>query len=151
MKPPTVNAIRNLIGGLLVGYGFVSFFCFGILEELWANAAPRQPNAALGITFVHNEHGSYTYFSGFQATAGALMFWTSIPLCFLGMLLAPRKKVNGTAGWYASKFNRDQDDLDVLTKWAALAGAVASPLFLFFVGPYIVRALIVNGFVLNLG
>src|SRR5271156_460512 len=44
MKPPTVNAIRNHIGGLLVGYGFVSFFCFGILEELWANAAPRQPN-----------------------------------------------------------------------------------------------------------
>jgi hypothetical protein len=151
MNRLTIDAARNVIAGLLVGYGSVSFFCFLILEELWARAAPRQPNEALGLTFVHNEHGSYTYFSAFQATAGELMFSTSIPLCFLAMLLAPKKNVTGAGRWYAARFHWNQDDPKGLMKWAALASAAATPLFLFFVGSYIVRTLNALGFVMNLG
>jgi hypothetical protein len=148
---PRIKAARNIIAGLLGGYGFVSFFCFIALDLMWSRTAPSHPNAILGLTYQHNEHGSYTYFSQFQATTCWLMFMTSIPLGFVGMLIAPRKNITGVVRWYAASFKWDQDDPGALMKWAALASAAATPLLVFFVGPHIVRGLNSVGFVMNLG
>jgi hypothetical protein len=141
---------RTIIAGLLVGYGFVSFFCFLILDEIWFRDAPSQANEALGLVCRHNEHGIYRYFSQFQATTCGLMFMTSIPLVFVGMLIAQKKKIVGKAVWYAATFTWDQGHPGPLAKWSALVAAAATPLFVFFVGPYIIRGLSAVGFMMNL-
>jgi hypothetical protein len=98
-----VRAARGLTAGLLVGYGFASFFCFLLLEELWTRDAPARPDAAGGLIYAHNNYGSFTYFSQFQTTACALMLATSIPLAFIGMLIAPKRAAVGPGGRMASK------------------------------------------------
>jgi hypothetical protein len=132
--------MRNIIAGMLVGYGLVSCFCFIGLVLIWAGAAPRFPNAALGLVYRHNEHGSYSYFSAFQATACWLMFATSIPLAFAGGLIAPKKTIKGSFRWFGGSLTWDQDDPKHFGKWAALASAAAAPLLVFWLGPHIVRA-----------
>jgi len=148
---PRMKAARNIIAGVLFGYGFVSFLCFLVLSMMWAGAAPRQPNEALGLIYRHNVHGSYSYFSAFQATACWLMFTTSIPLAFAGLFLAPKKNVTGMVRWYGARFRWDPDDPGALMKWAAITSAVATPFFVFFIGSYIIRGLNEVGFVMNLG
>jgi hypothetical protein len=99
MSSPNENVLRNVAGGLLAGYGFVAFFCFMFLVLHWANVAPRAPDPAHALVFPHNEHGAITYFSAFQATSCALLFATSVPLAFIGMIIAPKKNINrGAAG-----------------------------------------------------
>ena len=146
-----MKAARSVIAGILAGYGTVSFLCFMVLDHLWVGAAPRQPNSALGLIYLHNEHGSYTYFSQFQTTACALMFLTSVPLAMLGGLLAPRKNVTGVVRWYAASFKWEDDDPRGLMKWSALATAVATPWFVFLVAPYIIRSLNAAGVTLKFG
>jgi hypothetical protein len=146
-----IRAARNIIAGLLVAYGFVSFFCFLILDEIWTMAAPSQMNEGLGLIFKHNEHGNITYFSEFQATACAVMLPTSIPLIFLGMLIVPKLRVPNASSWYAATFTWGNGHPAVLAKRAAIFGAVATPPFVVFVGPYIIRSLNAMGFVLNSG
>jgi hypothetical protein len=148
---PRMKAARNIVAGVLLGYGFVSFLCFLVLSVMWAGAAPGQPNEALGLIYRHNEHGSYSYFSAFQATACWLMFTTSIPLAFVGLFLAPRKNVTGIVRWYGASFRWAPDDPGALMKRAAIASAAATPFFVFFIGPYIIRGLNAVGFVMNLG
>ena len=145
------NAARNIIAGILAGYGVVSFICFLYLDQTWAYAAPHEPNGTLGLLYLHNNHGDYTYFSAFQATTCRLMFATSIPLAFVGVLIAPKKNVAGTVRWYAASFNWDQDDPRNLMKWAMGVSAAATPPFVFFVGPLVINSLNSAGFVMNLG
>ena len=109
-RPTAQNVIRNAIAGALTGYGFISFFVFTWLDIQWVHLAPSQPDPAHGLLYVHNEHGSYVYFSAFQATTCAPMFWTSIPLAFVGMFVAPKKNVQTTARWYAARMTFDKDD-----------------------------------------
>jgi hypothetical protein len=151
MHIPKPETATNIIAGVLVGYGFVSFICFLAIDQSWVSAAPHHPNEALGLIYSHDEHGSYTYFSKFQATACWLMFSTSIPLAFVGGLIAPKKNVSGTVRWYGARFTWDNHDPEGLIKRAAIASAIAAPLFLFFVGPTIVRGLNAIGFVVNIG
>ena len=148
---PRANAARNIVAGLLAGYGFASFLCFIALDLMWSRTAPRQPDAALGLIYRHNEHGSYSYFSAFQATACWLMFTTSIPLVFAGAFIAPRKNIAGAVRWFGFSFKWDPDDPGGFMKWTALAAAAATPFFVFFVGPYIIRGLNAAGLVMNLG
>ena len=58
-----LNAAKNITAGILVGYGFTAFVYFGIMTQLWVDAAPHRPNKDLGLTYRHNEHGAYTYLS----------------------------------------------------------------------------------------
>jgi hypothetical protein len=151
MSKPGMNSIRNVIAGLLVGYGFVSFFCYLALVQRWTSMAPSRPDEILGLIYRHNQHGSYTYFSRFQATTDWLMFSTSIPLAFIGAFTAPKKHVTGKVRWYAVRFKWDQDDPLALMKWTMLVSAAATPFFVFFAGPYIIQALNAVGLVMNLG
>jgi hypothetical protein len=146
-----MKVARHITAGVLAGYGFVSFFCFIVLDILWSGAAPRQPNPVLGFVYRHNEHGSFTYFSQFQTTTCAVMFMTSIPLAFIGVLIAPKKKINGIARWWAADFKWDRDDPGKLIWWTFVGTALLTPLFVFFVGPRIVDGLNAFGFVMNFG
>lgn len=145
-----MRIVRNIVAGLLFGYGLASFSCFIALTTMWTRSAPREPNESLGLIYAHNEHGTYTYFSAFQATTSWLMFTTSIPLAFVGILIAPRKNVTGDVRWYSFSFKWDMDDPGGLLKWAAIASAAATPFFVFLIGPFIIRGLNDVGFVMNL-
>ncbi len=134
-----------------MAYGSVSFLCFLYLSVTWHAQAPHVANASLGEIYANNSHGDYTFFTAFQATTCYLMFTTSIPMSFVGMFVSPKKNIRGTVRWYAFSFNWDQDDPKGLGKRAAIASAIATPFFVFFVGPYIVRGLNAVGFVMNLG
>jgi hypothetical protein len=144
-----MKAARRVIAGFFVGYGFVSFVYFMVLDQFWVRAGPRQPNPAFGLIFPHNEHGSYTYFTQFQTTTCALMFATSIPVAILGVLLAPKKNLTGTVRWYAASFKWDDDDPRGLMKWTALATAVATPFLICLIGSLIVQSLNTAGIVLK--
>ncbi len=146
-RASTTNIVRNTIAGALVAYGFVSFFVFVWLDMHWAHAAPTEPDETLGLVFRHNEHGSYTYFSAFQATTCAIMFWTSIPVAFLGGLTSAKKNI-------VTSFARvtwDKDDPLHAFDWSFWISAALTPAFLFYVAPTIITALNRAGFVLSLG
>ena len=145
-----LNAAKNITAGILVGYGFTALVYFGIMTQLWVDAAPHQPNKDLGLTYRHNEHGAYTYLSQFQTTSCWLMFTTSIPMTFLGVLIAPKRKISGNVRWYGARFNWEQDDPMRLMRRSALASTIATPFFLYFIGPSIIRWLNSTGFVMNL-
>ena len=141
------NDVANAVGGLLAGYGFVAFFCFLLLVEWWAHVAPRIPDAAHGLVFAHNEHGSITYFSGFQGTSCAVLFATSIPLCFLGSFLAPKRNVVARRGFLSVSAKWDQDDPKRLFTRAIVLGSIGAPIAIFALGPGLIKWLNGVGFV----
>ena len=62
------------------------------------------------------------------------MFATSVPLAFVGVLVAPKKNITGKVRWFGFGFKWDQDDPFVLMKLAAVVSAAATPVFLYFWG-----------------
>lgn len=140
----------NAISGFLAAYGWVSFFCFFYLVISWAAKAPHSPDPAAGLIYRHNEHGSITYFSGFQGTSCALLFMSS-PLFFgAGFYLSPKKDVIYKTGRLSFSMRFKPDDPRKVQRVGAVLGAIAAPLFVFLIGPSIVRGLnsigIVTGF-----
>jgi hypothetical protein len=75
MSSSTVNSIRNVIAGLMVGYGVASALCYLALEHIWVSTAPAHPDEMLGLIYryshIYGHSHSYTYFSEFEATARA--------------------------------------------------------------------------------
>ena len=145
------NSVRNVLSGALAAYGWVSFFCFMYLSTSWHAQAPHQPNMALGEIYANNNHGSYAFFTAFQATTCSVMFSTSIPLFFAAVLISPKANIRGHATWYAFRYQWDSNDPKHLQRGAAIASAIATPFFVFLVGPSIIRSLNTLGFVANLG
>jgi hypothetical protein len=72
-------------------------------------------------------------------------------MVFLGMLIAPKNKPIGAAGWYAATFKLRNGFPDPLANRVAIASAISTPLFFYFVGPNIVRTLIAWGLTFDLG
>ena len=146
-----VNLARNIFCGFVAAYGWLSFACFFYLDTAWARAAPRESNSSLGAVYGHNEHGSITYFTAFQATTCWLMFNTSIPLGIVAILVQPKKNITGRASWFGFRYKWDADDPSHAATWAAVVGTVATPFLVFVIGPHLIRALNASGFVMNLG
>lgn len=96
----TSNRLRNAFAGALTAYGIVSFLVLVWLYIQWVQSAPTQPTQAL--VYQHNANGSYVYFSAFQVTTCVMMFLTSGPLALAGMLIAPKKNVQNSGGWFAA-------------------------------------------------
>lgn len=143
-----MRAFRSVFSGFLIAYGAVAFMCFFGIDDHWIKAAPAQANEALGLVYRHNEHGSYTYLSAFQATALALLFFTSIPMVFLGALISPKTNLEfGKLGLSA----RWDVDLPRLHAAGMVLGAVGALLLLFVAGPHLVAALNQGGFAMSLG
>jgi hypothetical protein len=143
--------VRNVFGAFLASYGWVAFFCFAYLVLRWAHAAPTSPDPAGGLVYSHNEHGSITYFSAFQATSCALLFSTSIPLSFVGIFVTPKRNVVYRRGFLSFSSKWDPDDPKRLGRIGFSLGAVAAPIIVFIVGPSLVNALNEVGVVLSLG
>jgi hypothetical protein len=148
---PFTNALRNMASGFLAGYGFAAFFLSLWLQARWVSAAPRVADRAAALVYPHNEHGVAAYFSAFQATAGTLLFSTSIPLVFLSAIIVPKLNITGDARWYAFRLQWDRNDPRHFWLPAFIVGGLAAPVILFAVGPPIIRALNAAGIVLNLG
>jgi hypothetical protein len=47
----------------------------------------------IGQYFPHNEHGWITYFTAFQATSSALLFWSSFVTMALAIGIMPKQNV----------------------------------------------------------
>ncbi len=151
MTKLSARATKNILAGLLTGFAVSMFACFFWLILLWPATAPSTPVPHLGLVYPHNNHGAITYFSAFQATSCALMFlWFPI-LFFTGWAIAPKKNIRDRVGFLARSMTFDSDDPEKLLVRAQLAGALLAPVFLFSVGPLIVRTLVGFGIVLNLG
>ena len=121
------------------------------LEQKWTALAPRAPNIALGSIYEHPVHGSYAYFTGFEATAWSLLFMASIPVLAVGIAIAPTKNLKAHTGKLSIRFAYDFDDPLAIRRKAALLGALVTPPFVFIVGPHIVTMLNSMGVFINLG
>jgi hypothetical protein len=134
MNATKLRSIRNIIGGILLGFGLMSFFCIGLLEVWWTSHGPKMPDPAHGFVVLHNVKWLTAYFSEFQVTAVGLIFY-AIPVAFAGYLIAPRK-------WDITPYGRIEkypkltiDDPSKMGQWGILLGFIASPFAIYFVGP----------------
>lgn len=139
--------VLNAISGFLAAYAWVSFFCFFYLVIRWTAVAPHSPDPAHGLIFPHNEHGSITYFSGFQGTSCALLISTSPILFILGLCLSPKKEVVTSTGRFSFSMKWKQDDPHKILRFGMTLGAVIAPLVVFLWGPPLVTKLNSLGFV----
>ena len=143
------NAL-NAISGFLAGYGWVSFVCFLYLVSSWSARAPQSPDPANGLIYPRNEHGSITYFSGFQGTSCALLFTSSLLFFGVGFYLTPKKDVTYKSGRLSFLMKFKSDDPDKIQRVGVAVGAIAAPLIIFLLGPSIVHGLnsigIISGF-----
>lgn len=104
------NTVLNVLGGFLVGYGFTAFLCFWFLVQIWASTAPHLPDPARGLIYQHNQHGWITYFSALQATSCWLLFWTSVPIAFVGGHIMPKRNWNVVASRFGISSKYEADD-----------------------------------------
>jgi hypothetical protein len=133
------NKRANLIAGGLFGYAFAAFAIFFVVVMTWTRAAPSVPNVASGQIYRHNEHGSTTYFTAFQATSCALLFFSAFLSFLLCMAIGPKKNMRVTrlggvplgCGW-------DHDDPDNAGKRGALWGAASTLAIVLVLGPPVV-------------
>ena len=145
------NDVLNVGSAFLAAYGFVAFFCFLYVQSRWMNAAPTVPDPAHGYIYSHNEHGSITYFSAFQSTSCWLLFSTSIPISFVGILIGPKRNVVHRRNWLSFGATWDADDPRRLQRVGFILGALAAPIIVFIIGPALVNHLIATGVVRSLG
>lgn len=117
-----------------------TFATFFIVVEVWARAAPSEPNKALGAVIEHNEHGSITYFTAFQATSAALMFWISLAGIAIAMFTMPKRGINvrKLGGLPVAASWKNDDDKGLSRSWAIRSALVAIPT-LWIAGPLLVR------------
>ena len=142
------NDIWNVVGAFLATYGVVAFLCFFYLVQQWAHAAPTSPDPQSGFIYAHNEHGWITYFSAFQTTSCALLFSTSIPLVFVGAFIIPKRNMVYRSNRLSFRVQWDPDDPKRLRRVGSLCGALAAPIAVFILGPFLVNALNGRGVVL---
>jgi hypothetical protein len=145
------KSVLNVGSAFLAAYGFVAFFCFLYVQGRWFNAAPTVPDAARGYIYSHNERGSIAYFSAFQSTSCWVLFWTSIPISFVGILMGPKRNVVHRRNWLSFGATWHPDDPKNLQRVGFILGALAAPAIVFIVGPALVNRLIATGVVLSFG
>ena len=140
--------LRNKVGGFLFGFGWLGFFLFLIIVLRWVHYAPIRPNPALGQLYAHNEHGSITYFTAFQATSSYIMFWSMFASGAFAMAVLPKQLVT-VRRWGRMPLGAswEHDDKKGLIRPSAYVGAMFSPFAFFVIGPPIVVALNNAGFV----
>ena len=144
------NELRIKIAGILSGVVTVTLPTFFIVVQTWANTAPSKPNEALGNVFAHNDHGSITYFTGFQATSAAMLFWISFAGIGLTILTMPKHEIKTRrfAGVPLAASWKGNYDKRVARSWAIKGALVAAPA-IWILGPLLVGWLNQAGIVLN--
>jgi hypothetical protein len=126
------NRLQNFVGGLLFGYGFVTFFLFIYLVNHWAYLAPVNADTAHGFIFPHNQHGSITYFSAFQSTSCSLLPLTSLPISILGWFILPKKYIKYMKNRFAFRMTFEPDDKIGLSWWGIGIGGILAPVIFLY-------------------
>ena len=132
-------------------YAFVAFACFFYLDWRWVHSAPSLPNPIRGLVYSHDEHGSVTYLSAFQATSLVLLFAVPIPLALIGFFIVPKKNLVSKRGFLSASWKWDNDDPSHVGRIGSICGAIAALLTVFLIGPVLVTWLNSRGIVLSLG
>ena len=146
MNATKLQSVRNVIGSTLFGFGWMNFFCIGLIDLWWTSHGPKVPDPVHGFIFLHSEKWLIAYFSSFQVTAVGLWPYVSIAVTVAGFFIAPKKwdfVVDGKIVKYPKLTN---DDPFRLYRWGLPAGMVASPPVIYFVGPSFVTWLNGLGF-----
>ncbi len=142
---------RNRIGGYLFGSFAGGFITFMILVQYWAHCAPHAPAPLLGEIYPHNEHGSITYFTAFQATSAYIMFWLNMIMLLLAIGILPKRQIKvRSLGRFPVATQWQNDDDKGLAQSSAKWGASLVIPVIFLAGPPLVHALMRAGVVLNL-
>lgn len=112
---------RALLGGFLVGYGFVNFLLIADLLSKWARFNPRSPDVANGFIYSYR----IVFFSAFQARVGSLLFPCSFLLIIFGFVILPKifRKRFAASPKLASS-----------TKLGLIVGVITSPIAMYFFG-----------------
>ena len=87
------RTLRLRASGAVSGLAVVTFVTNIVVVQIWEHFAPTYPIPSAGNVFAHNDHGSITYFSAFQATSAALMFWAAFIGIALAFIMMPKKDV----------------------------------------------------------
>src|SRR4051794_16914404 len=128
----------NEIAGGLFGYAFASLASFFLLLFNWNRLAPSVSDPVNGSVVAHNEHGTITYFTAFQATSCALLFFSAGVAFVLCMIIGPKKNMRVTKlGEVPLGWHWEHDDPDNARKKGLRLGAAAALVITFVVGPYL--------------
>jgi hypothetical protein len=141
------NAVLNVLGGFLAGYGVAGLVCFFVLVEAFRSRAPHVPDPAHGLIYPHNDHGWITYFSAFQATSCWLLLLTSISFAAIGWFILPKGNWIVRQGRLSIRSTFDFDDPHRIARWLGLAGLCMAPVVIFIFAPPFVSWLNQVGFV----
>ena len=141
-----LHSIRIVLASVLVSLGVTNFYFFWLLDTWWSTHGPKVPDPIHGFIILHEMKGYIAYFSVYQHAAIRLLFYASIPICFIGMLIVPRKwdiVSNGRIGNHPSYV---VDDPLKLSRWGAAMGIALALLIYFLIGPPFVIWTIDMGF-----
>ena len=143
--------LRAKIAGIVAGCIIVSYATFFTLLLIWEKSAPTEPNELSGNVLIHSDHGAISYFTAFQATSCALLFWFGFVGTGLAILTMPKrdKVVTKLGGIPLGVRWQSDDEQGVMRNWTMRGGLIAAPC-IWFLGPLLVGWLNQNGVVLNI-
>uniref|UniRef100_B0T4Y0 Uncharacterized protein n=1 Tax=Caulobacter sp. (strain K31) TaxID=366602 RepID=B0T4Y0_CAUSK len=132
---------RNIIAGVLAGFGASTFLFFIIADVGWFAVAPLSARPGLGLIYPHNEHGSVGYFSAFHTATCTILPMLAALLFFVGWRIVPKKNIRVRSNKLSMSMQFDPDDPERVLGWSQLAGFVLAPAILYGVGQPLLRAL----------
>lgn len=144
------RTLRLRASGAVSGLVVVTFITNIVVVQIWEHFAPTDPIPSAGNVFAHNDHGSITYFSAFQATSTALMFWAAFIGIALAFIMMPKKdvvvhRIGGVP--LAARWQND-DDNGIARAWVLKGALIAIPL-VWILGPALVAVLNQYGIVFS--
>jgi hypothetical protein len=130
--------IRRFMALVFLAVALSSFASFMWMFFEYQSSRPSQPHPELGRVYPSNNHGSYVYLTGEEATGLALLLLT-FPLSFLlSVTMVPGQDRRGSA-----PFSRREH----ITIWIVM---ICYETLILFAGPSIARLVVSHGLVLNL-
>ena len=86
-----LRLVRVVLMGVFASLGMMNFYSFLLLDTWWSTGGSRVPDPTHGLVILHQMKGYIAYLSVYQHAALRLLLYASIPLCFIGLMIAPRK------------------------------------------------------------
>ena len=137
-----LRVARNVIGHFLGPAGWTTLIGSFALTVRWVGRAPKDPDVAIGAVIAHNEHGSITYLTPYQHSAGSMMLVGGIALFFLSFLIVSKRNVAQRTGFLAWRMTFEYDDPEGVRYWASAAGFVAGLILTHLVDPSLLNGLL---------
>ncbi len=127
--------IRNAFAGLLLGFGFSSWFMMFYFEDKWLKTS--RPAAGGDAVYAHVEHGGVSYYTAIQSVVSHMYFavWLCLPLA---LLVSQKKNIK----MQTLRVTWEQDDPFNLMWGCAIMTALLWSMAIYFRGHNIIEALI---------